>query len=301
MIGLGSIGKKHAAALRAVVPHAEISALRSTNTGGAVEGIRNVSSFADVKGRPEFVIISNPTAMHRETVLAASEWGSPLFIEKPLFHALEGSEVVAEKISQSGIRTYVACNLRFLSVLTFVKEWMAEHRPRINEVNIYCGSYLPEWRPGTDFRKSYSANESMGGGAHLDLIHEIDYCCWLFGFPQSSVSVRGRMSSLRIDAVDAASYHLRYPEFHANITVNYFRRDARRELEIVTEEETIRCDLRANTVTSVPSGAVLFRGSDTIADTYVRQLQYFIGRITDGTPMMNDFNEALRILRVALS
>jgi len=39
---------------------------------------------------------------------------------------------------------------------------------------VHTGSYLPEWRPLTDYRANYAAREETGGGCILDCIHEID-------------------------------------------------------------------------------------------------------------------------------
>src|SRR5690606_14944767 len=127
-----------------------------------------------------YIIISNPTFKHKETIVNLLPLGLPLFIEKPLFDKLDG-EFLLHAIKEKNLITYVACNLRFLDCLKFIKDFILGKR--INEVNIYCGSYLPDWRQGVNFREIYSANKDMGGGVHIDLIHEIDYANWIFGNP----------------------------------------------------------------------------------------------------------------------
>ena len=178
---------------------------------------------------------------------------------------------------------------------------MTENTSIINEVNIYCGSYLPDWRPGKDFRKIYSANAAMGGGVHLDLIHELDYCTWLFGNPMETTSVKRNVSYLKINAIDFAAYHLLYDTFSANITLNYFRKDPKREIEIITEKGTIKADLLKCTITSLEDSQIIFEQPYQVKDTYVEQMNYFISHIKNNQQPMNNFDEAVDVLKIALT
>ena len=69
--------------------------------------------------------------------------GLPIFMEKPVFHNLQDVEDILELIEKKKTLTYVGCNLRFLNCLRFIKDYVDKKDIRINEVNIYCGSYLP--------------------------------------------------------------------------------------------------------------------------------------------------------------
>jgi predicted dehydrogenase len=167
-------------------------------------------------------------------------------------------------------------------------------------VNIYCGSYLPDWRPGKDYRAVYSSSEEMGGGVHLDLIHEIDYCTWLFGLPVSSESLKTRCSSLGIPATDFASYRLMYPGFTASITLNYYRRDSKREIEIVSDMATVTADLLACTVQSSASRELLHVSEPDMFRTYVAQMRYFLDHVRSGHQPMNSVDDAIEVLKIAL-
>lgn len=301
IIGLGSIGRKHVRALQQIDPGVELYALRSQQNADAVAGVNNIHALAELPNPVDFVIIANNTQAHGQTIKTVLDLGCPLFIEKPVLSGLEGATELQQAIAAAGIPTYVACNLRFHPALLAVAAYVAQQPIRINEVNIYCGSYLPEWRPGRDFRTVYSANSDMGGGVHLDLVHELDYCTWLFGFPQQVHAFRYQRSSLRIHAPDSAHYHLAYEGFPCNVTLNYFRRDSRRTLEIVAEDRTLLVDIRGNSVTELVQGKTLHQGpAYDFFETYTAQLRYFIAHIQSGEPMMNDFGYALRVLNMAL-
>jgi predicted dehydrogenase len=299
IIGLGSIGLKHVASIRQVLttPH-DLFALRSDKNCNKIEGIRNIFHVEEMKIIPDFIIISNPTSLHMQSIEECAKFKVPLFIEKPVFHTLAGADKIDASVR--GIPTYVACNLRFHPAIVFLKEHLSLNAQTINEVNIYCGSYLPEWRKEKELKKSYSVSEKMGGGVHLDLIHEVDYCCWLFGFPDQSDSLKRSASSLNIETPDYANYRMVYKGFTVSIILNYYRKDPKRSIEIVFDDDTWTIDLLACSIKN-SMGEILFSYEFNMMQTYIEQMRYFINAIKNKESLMNNIKEAVRTLKVSLS
>lgn len=301
-IGIGSIAKKHINAIRKIEPKAEIFALRSSRDATPYEDVKDFYEYDDIKEIvPNFIIISNPTSKHFETIQKLLPYKIPLFIEKPVFAELGHDDVIRE-IEDKKILTYVACDMRFMDCLTWLHQYMVEHRNevRINEINVYCGSYLPEWRPGTDFRKCYSAIPELGGGVHIDLIHDVDYVYWIFGKPEKHHALFRNVSSLGIRAYDYANFNLIYPDFCANVVLNYYRRDAKRYMEIVFDDCTWTVDMIKNEITS-STGDIIYRSEQTGADEYEAQMRYFMELVKKGaTTSMNSATEAYDVLGICL-
>ena len=300
IIGLGSVAHKHLKAIRELVPGANIFALRSSANAAVYEEVKNIYSLNEMTVKPDFVIISNPTKLHEATISQVLQLGCPMFIEKPVLNDLANADKIIKEVKGKQVITYVACNMRFHPAIKFLKEYLQQTNSRINEVNIYCGSYLPDWRPGSNFKTSYSANADMGGGVHLDLIHELDYCTWLFGMPMNVNAVVRKTSSLQINAADSALFQFIYPGFTAAIGLNYYRRDAKREIEVLTEENTLLVDLLHNTVISKLNGKILYEAPFVMADTYTEQMKYFINHINQHKQPMNGIEEGVAVLKLAL-
>tara|TARA_R100000935_G_C2813422_1_gene156146 strand:- start:448 stop:1371 length:924 start_codon:yes stop_codon:yes gene_type:complete len=301
IVGLGSIAKKHIEALKNLRNDIKIYALRSNPNTEIEEGVENIYNLDEVNIKFDFAIISNPTHLHYQFIEKLAKRGIPLFIEKPALHSLENTEELVSIIENKKIVTYVACNLRFHPCLKFLKNKINTESLRINELNVYCGSYLPDWRPGKNFKEIYSANSSMGGGVHLDLFHEIDYTTWIFGFPNKSSAVLRNVSSLNIDSIDYANYNFQYDAFTANIILNYYRKKPKRELEIVLETETWTVDLINNEIKN-DLGEYLFKAVDfNVKDTYLFQLNYFISCLKTNQIPMNSFVESIEILKICLN
>ncbi|NQX55251.1 Gfo/Idh/MocA family oxidoreductase [Pedobacter panaciterrae] len=300
IIGLGSISTKHIFALRSLDYEVNIKALRSSRNAGNVDGITNIYDFKDI-GQPDFVIISNPTYLHYNTIREVAEQRIPMFIEKPVVHTLENIAHLQQMIEPNSIFTYVACNLRFHPCIQFLKSYLNNSNERINEVNIYCGSFLPDWRKGKNYRDIYSANLNMGGGVHLDLFHEMDLACWLFGLPSFYRSNTTNLSSLKIDAPDYANYLLSFSDFNVSILLNYYRRKPKRTIEILFENTTWTVDLIRNNILT-DEGEIIFNneGYDLI-NSYVDQMSYFVSHLKDDTLPMNTFSESIEILKITLS
>ena len=298
IIGLGSIAKKHISALRTQFHDCRILALRSSKNCSELEGIENIYEPGDIPQDIDFSIVSNPTSKHAETIRLLSKLDKPMLIEKPVLSALEDAEELKNLIAEKEIATYVGCNLRFHPAILRLKEEMKQRRPI--EMNVYCGSYLPDWRPNVDYREIYSAKTALGGGVHLDLIHELDYTIFLLGMPNHVQTYGGRKSSLEIDSQDVANYVLDYDDTAVFITMNYYRRKAKREIECLWEDGTWTIDLLTSTITD-DTGKEIFSSEFNMMDTYNDQLAYFWKTIQEQKQLMNSFAEAVDILRICLN
>lgn len=300
IIGLGSIAKKHIEALKSLNIVATIYALRSNDDSSRVENIINIFDIENVDVTFNFAIISNPTHLHYQFIEKLAKLGIPLFIEKPAIHSLNNAEKLVAIIENKMIVTYIACNLRFHPCILFLKNKIQEKKLKINEVNVYCGSYLPDWRLDQDFKTSYSANANMGGGVHLDLFHELDYTTWLFGQPIKSNSFLRSSSTLNITSYDYANYTLEYSNFTANIILNYYRKQPKREIEIVLENNIWIVDLINNNIKN-DTGVYLFKSDDfQLKDTYKLQLLYFFDCLKNKHKPMNSFKDSLDNLKICL-
>lgn len=192
----------------------------------------------------DVVFVTNPTSMHYETLVKFCKNTKSFFIEKPVFDSTCVDEAIFEKLK--GINSYVACPLRYNAVLQYVRENV---NPKdVIAARAISSSYLPDWRPSQDYRKTYSAHRDLGGGVGVDLIHEWDYLTWLFGFPQECQSIQSKISDLEIDSDDIAIYIAKNSNMTMELHLDYFGRSTVRTLDLFTKEDTIHCDLIAGTV-----------------------------------------------------
>lgn len=298
IVGLGSIAKKHINALKQIDSNVIIYALRSNKNAEITNGIINIYNPNELyELNIDFVILSNPTALHYKYLTLLKDLKKPLFIEKPLFDNIGiEQENLVNSITKINVPTYVACNLRFLDSILKIKDLIKTER--INEVNVYCGSYLPDWRPNIDYKTVYSANKEMGGGVHIDLIHELDYVYWLFGTPIETKSTFRNKSSLKISAYDYANYLWLYGDFAANITLNYYRKDSKRNLEVVCDSGTYSVDLLQNKI--FYNNTVVFESNKKVSDTYDNQLVFFTENVIQYNDKFNSIDQAYKILELCL-
>jgi predicted dehydrogenase len=301
IIGLGSIAQKHIDAIKKINQSASIYALRSSIDAKAFTNIIDLYNLADVPNDIDFILITNPTSLHSRTILNVIDFKKPLFIEKPVFDSIINNEEIVRLIEQKNIKTYVGCNLRFHPALNFIKNYLNSDNSKINEVNVYCGSYLPNWRPLQDYTKSYSANQKLGGGVHLDLIHELDYTIWIFGKPINYNSIKRKVSNLLIDTFDYANYNLSYPDFNVSITLNYYRSTPKRQIEIVLETETLICNLLTSTILNSENKIIFTDNEFDFSKTYLNQMNYFIDNLKNEYIYMNNIHESFEILKIALN
>jgi predicted dehydrogenase len=208
--GLGSIGRRHLRLLRLHWPSLDIAVLRSGigPDWHEIELANHIFCSLDeaITWGPEAAIIATPATDHLKKALPLATHGVPLLIEKPVGSGQERWRDWQEllKLSET-VPISIGYVLRHDPCMVFIREQLVMGTlGTIVEADLYCGSWLPDWRPGVDYRKTVSARRDHGGGALLELSHELDLCQWLFGSLRLDSALLQQSGLLEVDVEDHA-------------------------------------------------------------------------------------------------
>lgn len=291
------MGQRHARNLRKICAKNGLSCsidLLRTRSTDAPEGIRGVYTSKDqFPGTYDAIFITNPTATHYETLVDLIDLSDAFFIEKPVF---DRTDYELGFLDREKKVFYVAAPMHYKPTIS----WLKEHFDFSEAFSLrsISSSYLPDWRPGVDYRKTYSAHKDMGGGVSIDLIHEWDYLQYLIGFPERAYSIIEKRSGLEIDSDDVALYIADYGDKTAEIHLDYFGRVPIRKIEIFTKEDTVECDLLTDTISFLKSGEQIILTEER-DDTQARELEAFLDMIQGKRENTNDIEHALNTLILA--
>jgi len=306
--GLGSVGRRHLRLLREDWPSIKIGVLRSGLGQACDEEI-----FADERFQlpddslqwcPDAVIISSPASIHLQHALFFASEGIPLLIEKPLGTGLEDIDQFLKLAAfAKTLPILIGYVLRYDSCLLWLKQRLDEGAlGQVVEADFHCASWLPEWRPGTDYRSSVSSRSELGGGVLLELSHEIDLANWLLPKPLQLSSALFQQSGLLDLDVEDTVILTATTIGNASVTLrlNFCTQPVRRSVIIRGNQGELSCDI-------VQSKAQL-RGSDgsfnqflnhTIPDMcYKQQLQHFMACIERREAPICNVADGLDVLKL---
>lgn len=308
VLGVGSIGQRHARNLQALGHEvlafdADPSRLTGATTALGIEALPALEAAADRK--PDGALVCTPPASHLGLARAALGWGSHLFVEKPVAPTSAGVEAFLEEARQRGCRILVGSNLRFFRPLQRAKALVDEGRiGRVLSVRAQCGFYLPSWKPGTDYRRTYRAHAAEGGGILLDAIHEFDYLRWIFGVVREVFCTAGRLSDLAIDVEDFAEVTLRFDSGAvAQLHLDYLQRSYRRNCEMIGERGVIVWDYIDRRVTLFTAEPDRWEGFGEPIDVnhnemFVEEMRHFVRCLEGRDAPAVDGDEALATLKL---
>lgn len=299
-MGLGSIAARHIRNLRDLYgADMEIDVARSGNGGPIDESLGKLITHVYQKGGAiprdyDVIFITNPTKLHYSALEETLDHGRHFFIEKPVFET--GEEDIERLRLREDSVYYVACPLRYTNVIQYLKEkidfsW-------IYSMRCISSSYLPQWRPGMDYRNTYSAKRALGGGVAIDLIHEWDYICYLIGTPMRVRSFMGKKSDLEIDSDDIAIYIAEYQDKMVEVHLDYFGRVPVRKIELYGRDEVIEADLLEQRISYKTTSECVELYEDR--DSYQKkELIHFFRIINGEIPNDNTIQDGCRTLRIA--
>jgi len=247
IIGYGSIGKRHTDILNKMNEFSSITVLTSQK-GLPFETITSLEDITALN--PDYLVVSSSTSQHYSQLEFIEEnlKGKKIIMEKPLFE-----EYHEYKIKNNHV--YVGYNLRFHPMVKKIREFI--YGKKLWIIQIFCGSYLPDWRPERDYRRTSSANKTSGGGVLLDLSHELDLVQLLAGSIDVKHAVNENVSNLEIDSDDLLLFSGKTEGgSHVHISLNYFTRKPLRQIIIEGDGISIRGDIITNTLSVVEDGIV---------------------------------------------
>ncbi len=237
--GYGSIGRRHVNILSKLVKKKNITILTNQKLSN-FRTIKTIKALNEVN--PDYIVISNPTSDHINKISFIEKNCKNKFVlvEKPLFSK-------PDKINIKNNKYYIGYNLRFNPIINFLKKKIKSKE--IWSVNIFCGSYLPDWRSNINYKHSSSAKKDLGGGVLLDLSHELDYVQWLFGKVQIEHCKIKKLSNLNIETEDFANLIGKTTKVSSiQITLNYFTRNPTRKIFIDGKNISVQADLNKKNV-----------------------------------------------------
>jgi len=305
ILGLGSIGQRHARNLRALGERVVVfDPSPAACQWFAEEFNRDASTREAVLNEADALIIASPSGCHLQDLKDAVSVNRPTLVEKPLGHDFQLARKIVKEAEDKSVPVVVAHNLRYRSVVRRAREQL--NKGLIGEpiwAHFLCGSWLPDWRPQQDYRTNYAA-EREAGGVIFDVIHEIDLAFHLLGPAVFGSAVAARSGLLDIEAEDVADIVLRHQGgCQTSLHLDYVTRPRRRLFTIAGTRGILDADLR--------TGALRATGRDeSIAldellpmepnKEYLDEMEDFLSMLSGHKSPACEAREALAVLDVAV-
>ncbi|NOZ22413.1 MAG: Gfo/Idh/MocA family oxidoreductase [Planctomycetes bacterium] len=316
IVGGGSIGERH---LRTFQQTGEVAASICEPREKKLRELRQkysvAKAYADFDDAPlsEFdaAVICTPPHLHIPMAIKAAEAGCHLLVEKPLSHSMDGVDDLIALAREKNLTTGVAFVLRHTPLYTRMKEKLDSGI--IGQVRLACiksGQQFSKYRP--DYRNTYFARKSMGGGSILDAVsHLLNYLEWCLGREHEVCCMYDHLSEMEIETEDCAFLTLRFEgNVIAQIEQNLFQKDYQLYLEFVGSEGTLRLGGTLQQGAARPQ--IGFCRSDDEGweiepipeyerdDTFTAQAQNFLNAIRGEEQIRTTLEEGRRTLKVCL-
>jgi predicted dehydrogenase len=222
VIGYGSIGERHADILNSMDAVDNVSVL-SCQSDLPYMTIKKLEEIPELD--PNYIVIASNTVLHHKQLafLVNNLHEKKILVEKPLFDSFQNLSINDNEV-------FVGYNLRFHPIIIKIKQEIKNKE--LWNIQLNCGSFLPNWRPARDYRETSSAKKLTGGGVLLDLSHELDYILWLLGTVDIKYVLNEKVSNLEIDTDDLLIISGKSGKANLQICLNYFARKPIRQILI---------------------------------------------------------------------
>jgi predicted dehydrogenase len=288
VIGLGSIGKRHATNLWQKLGQTEVIGYdpdKSKKSGWTCDDLEFLIKMSDP------IIIASPTRMHFDHLKALVFSGKNIFIEKPIADSQIAYDYIKAHLKDHDYKNnkwMVGYNLRWHSCVRKAKEWLDAGM---------IGKTL--WSNFTLAQHSEKP-PYLRDGVVLNWSHEIDLAIYLLGSGNVSGSAT-RLSDGKDDISDILLTHEN--GCRTSIHLDYVTQPEIRQFLIVGTGATIIADLVHRLAWLRRADEVImdqFEGQDSWEENYVEEMESFLARCDGKDTIGCTGEEGLEVLKVCI-
>lgn len=303
VLGLGSIGLRHAQNARQLgLDVVGFDPCSQVCDEAIAHGIQPVASAEKAIAAADAVVIASPSGCHLDDLELCIAKRRPALVEKPIGHDPRRTAALLKRAEARRLPIGAVFNLRQRAVVQTLRDMMGGRLGDLVWARFVSASWLPDWRPGKDYRTGY-ANDPASGGVVFDVIHELDLAEFLIGPAEVASSVLHRSGRLKLVTEDTAEIVLEHSGgCLSSLHLDFASQVRRRSAEICGTQGIVTADLR--------TGEIRWgnRQGDTVetmtveidpAAEYLAVLSDFIEALGAGSPQQCDGHAGLAAVRLA--
>lgn len=328
MIGLGSIGQRHLRNIKKLFGDKhEIIAYRTRRLqqtfsddmqiceGVELEKEYGLTVFSDISQalsmHPDVAYITNITSKHITTALECAKAGCDLFIEKPLSNTLEQVDELVRIANRQRLVVFLGFQNRYHICIKKAKQLLQEHV--IGEIQSANSEYcerLSTMHTYEDYRHTYMAQSSMGGGPILTLqIHDFDLLFYLLGTPVSVYSISTKNDFLETDVENCSASIFTFKsengtQFPVLSQTDFFQFPPSHKIKIVGEKGRIEIDLILSSLLVIVENETIVNDCFpyfTRNDMFIEETEDFFHCIDNRSIPTTDLEQGIVSLKMALA
>ncbi|WMN59385.1 Gfo/Idh/MocA family oxidoreductase [Pseudoalteromonas xiamenensis] len=293
VFGYGNIAIRHIRNLLELTQVKHIDIVRATLAPILEDFKVTTSVFSDVHSvidskKFHLALICSPTTFHFEHLEMCFKRNIPCLVEKPISLTEKQSCKLLKLHRENPVPVLLGYDIRFTKGYAKISSILREQQVgEIWKLMVQVGQYLPSWRTGKDYRKSVSAQKSLGGGVLRELSHEIDYLIGLFEIqPEQMFSILINNNLLDMDCENYAQIIGNAKIAGQNSTCGFYisldmlSYIPKRKLLIQSDKLDIEWDLLAQSIL-VSDGRLQSTISveESTNQPYVNMMQLFLSKI----------------------
>ena len=302
VIGLGAMGSNHIRVLHELQEEGKtklvgVADIREDLARKIAENY-GVQWFTDYKRlldkKPDFVVVSVPTKLHRKVAEDAIKKGCHVLVEKPIAHTISEAKKILETAEKKGVQLMVGHIERFNPVVQEMKERIGRERVHLIGA-VRVGPSLPSERVET--------------GVVLDLaVHDIDIIRYLTDSEFRRISAFTTNHESEVEESAVLSFEMENGAL-AYIITNTITPLKIRSLEVTTAEKFIRGDLISQKVMEYSRGELITHARRSMFVTEIDipymeplklELKAFINSLEQGIKPPISGEDGLRALETAV-